>query len=148
VACPSAGTCYAVGWNGTILKTTDGATWVTLSSGTRQELIGVACPSASACFVVGGKGTILKTTDGATWVTQRSDNTYDLNGVACPSASTCYAVGNGPLGSGTILKTTDGATWATESYSPPGATPDPRSGESMYGVACPSASICYSSAAY
>jgi hypothetical protein len=121
---------------------------VTQSSDNTFDLNGVACPSASTCYAVGANGTILKTTDGATWVTQSSDDTHDLNNVACPSSSTCFAVGYGSLGSGMILKTTDGATWAAESYSPPGATPDPQTSEIMYGVACPSPSICYSAVAY
>jgi photosystem II stability/assembly factor-like uncharacterized protein len=69
--------CYAVGDSGTILKTTDGATWASQKSGI-YFVYGVACPSASTCYAVGDPGmssppadsVIFKTSDGATWTSR------------------------------------------------------------------------------
>jgi photosystem II stability/assembly factor-like uncharacterized protein len=69
VACPRPSTCVAVGWNSTILRSTDGGSiWHHQSSGTPNYLYGVACSRPSTCFAVGGRGTILRSTDGGnTW---------------------------------------------------------------------------------
>ena len=64
---PSTG--YAVGWNGTIKKTTDaGNTWVSQTSGTTQFLNSVffvSQGSSIAGYAAGTNGKIIKTTIGA-----------------------------------------------------------------------------------
>ena len=64
-----AGTGFAVGDTGTILKSTDaGATWTPLTSGTSNTLHGVYFLDPNQGVAVGDGGTILRTTDGgAAW---------------------------------------------------------------------------------
>jgi photosystem II stability/assembly factor-like uncharacterized protein len=58
---------YAVGNNGTILKTTDaGTTWSTVSSGTTYNLNSVCFPTPDIGYIVGAEsyfGIVMKTTD-------------------------------------------------------------------------------------
>src|SRR5206468_10994002 len=55
----------AVGWYGTILRTTDGGRhWIIQSSGTTNLLYGVSFVDANNGTVVGANGTILRTADG------------------------------------------------------------------------------------
>src|SRR3954453_1949161 len=72
-ACPTAGTCWAVGDRGTIVVTVDGGTeWTTQASGTTNNLNSISCVTASTCFAVGDKGgtsstgVVLATTNGGT----------------------------------------------------------------------------------
>lgn len=68
---------FAVGDSGTILKTTDGGeNWISLASGTNEQLNTVFCVNEDCCFVAGGRSTplsdtistILKSNDGGyTW---------------------------------------------------------------------------------
>jgi photosystem II stability/assembly factor-like uncharacterized protein len=94
-----------VGDDGTILRTTDGVTWVEQQSGTIGFLLGVSFTDTNTGTVVGTRGTILRTTDGGTtWTAQDSGTTFSLLGVSFTDANTGTAVGLG----GTILRTIDG----------------------------------------
>jgi len=113
----NASTGYAVGYAGTILKTTNGgANWVSQTSGTTDILNAVYFPvDAQTGYVVGGNpgSFILKTTNGgANWVSQTSGTTRDLYSVHFPvDAQTGYVTG----ASGTVLKTTNGgANWVSQ----------------------------------
>src|SRR5580700_299547 len=74
---------FAVGDNGTIVRTMDGgATWVQISSGTNAALNGASFAEANTGIAVGSAGAILRTTDGgATWIQLPSITTVALNGV-------------------------------------------------------------------
>src|SRR5690606_32273764 len=61
----------AVGDNGTILTSADGATWTSRTSGTTQILNGVAY-GGGMWVVVGTGGTILTSTNGTTWTSRTS----------------------------------------------------------------------------
>jgi photosystem II stability/assembly factor-like uncharacterized protein len=119
VACPHLSTCVAAGFDGTILRSTDGGrTWRRQPSSTSDILDGVACPRPSTCVAVGMMGTIVRSTNGGSiWSRQPSGTTNNylnnfLGAVACPSPSTCVAVGGSTRRSGTILRSTDGGrTW-------------------------------------
>ncbi len=103
----------AVGWFGTILRTTDGgSTWVVQTSGTTDFLYGVSFTDATTGTAVGTGGTILRTTDGgSSWVSQSSGTTRVLFGVSFADATTGTAVGD----VGTILRTTDGgSSWVSQ----------------------------------
>jgi photosystem II stability/assembly factor-like uncharacterized protein len=103
---------YAVGNEGTILKTTNsGGTWVPCSSGTSFGLYSVDFPVADTGYAVGQAGTILKTTDA--W-SSYEDKTIPT--LSSPYLSVCFpenpdvgfVVGYG----GAILRTTNGGdTW-------------------------------------
>jgi photosystem II stability/assembly factor-like uncharacterized protein len=71
---------YAVGWNGTILKTINaGTNWTKLSSGTSNNLMSVCFTDANTGYAVGASGTILKTVNGGTnWTLQTSGAIGDL----------------------------------------------------------------------
>jgi photosystem II stability/assembly factor-like uncharacterized protein len=107
---------FAVGEQGNILRTTNGVSWSTISSGTPNTLLSIQFPTAAVGYAVGISGTIIKTTSGGTaWLTLPGSGfvtSQDLHGVFFTDAITGWVVGN----SGTILKTTDGGTiWATQS---------------------------------
>ena len=106
---------YAVGWQGTILKTTDGGTnWVNQNSGVLNDAYSVYFPGdAQTGYVVYDWGIITKTTDGgANWVSQNSGTRNHLFSVHFPiDSQTGYAVGF----AGTILKTNNGGVnWTTQ----------------------------------
>ena len=63
---------YAVGQEGTIIKTTDqGNSWKILKSGTTNYLYSVYFLNPDTGYAVGYGGTILKTTDGGNnWISQ------------------------------------------------------------------------------
>ena len=87
---------YAVGWLGTIIKTTDGGSnWSILNSGTLNYLSAVQFPlDAQTGYAVGNKGSILKTTNnGATWVGQFSDSLHFFSSICFPvDAQTGYVI--------------------------------------------------------
>ncbi|MBV9281153.1 MAG: hypothetical protein JOZ41_13815 [Chloroflexi bacterium] len=55
VACPAVTACVAVGGNGSIATTTDGAQrWTHRTSGTTADLSNVVCPDRTICYAIGG----------------------------------------------------------------------------------------------
>jgi photosystem II stability/assembly factor-like uncharacterized protein len=106
VSCPTLGTCFVVGQNGLILKTTNGGnTWsqVDLSNGSAAlanfNLTAISCPTTLLCYITGNQGLILETTNGGqTFQTQYEtvNGNLTFNDVACQSSGTpaCVAVGN------------------------------------------------------
>ena len=105
---------WAVGINGTILKTTDGGTtWAPQTSGTTADIEDVHFTDVNTGWAVGINGTILKTTDGGTtWAPQTSGTTTNLYGVSFTAPDTLWVVGGAVGGAGVIRKTTDGgASW-------------------------------------
>lgn len=113
-----ASTGYAVGWRGTIQKTTNGgANWSKQQSKTRENLLAVYFPTDNSTgYAVGVDGVIVKTTNGGSnWTKQTSGTTNNLQTVHFPvDATTGYAGG----ASSTILKTTDGgSTWSALPFS-------------------------------
>ncbi len=95
---------YAVGGNGTILKTTDGGpNWSPLASGTTATLHALHFPTDAATgYAAGSNGTILRTDDGgATWTQDNSATLKTLRALHFPlSSEVGYAAGD----AGTILK--------------------------------------------
>jgi photosystem II stability/assembly factor-like uncharacterized protein len=122
---PEANLGYAVGNNGTILKTiTGGVTWDSMPSGTTVPLNSVYFTDAITGYAVSW-GTILKTINGGTnWSETPVQAEVCLNSVFFPDANTGYIVGtyNDPFLmyiSGYILKTTDGGiTWTQLPFEP------------------------------
>src|SRR5262249_22138387 len=103
----------AVGFQGIILRTTDGGeTWTLRTSTTPNDLYGVSFVDANIGIAVGHAGTMRRTLDGgATWTQQNSPTSNPLRAVLLVDVNTGTAVGF----SGTILRTTDsGDTWTLQ----------------------------------
>jgi len=106
---------YAVGDNGTIIKTIDGGDiWLPKISGTNYTLASVYFPSADTGYIVGYDvalgHVILKTNDsGGNWITLTSgfENEVALKSVYFTSNDVGYAVGN-PINYVAMIKTIDG----------------------------------------
>ena len=99
-------TLFAVGQNGTIIKTTDGGdNWSVLLSGMDEDLFSVDFEDAQNGWAVGYGGTILHTIDGGiNWGKQPTGISEQLQSVHFVNAATGWAVGQ----NGSVLKTTDG----------------------------------------
>jgi photosystem II stability/assembly factor-like uncharacterized protein len=109
---PDKYTGYTVGYNGKILKTTNGMDWESQGSGTTNWLNSVHFCIVNTGYIVGDSGIILKTIDGGiNWITQNSGTVSDLNSVYCTDENLGHTVGD----NGIILKTTDGGVnWIPE----------------------------------
>ncbi|HEX5001746.1 MAG TPA: YCF48-related protein [Bacteroidia bacterium] len=102
---------YAVGQNGTIIKTIDGGiNWIAQSSGLNAELFDVCFVSTDTGYIVGRNGTILKTTDGGMlWGSISTGTNQDFTSVFSVGIDLFVTGYNG-----TVLKSSDnGVTWAT-----------------------------------
>ena len=106
---------FAVGWYGTILKSTDGGeTWESQESDTWYHLFGVHFVTTLSGWAVGELGTILTTVNGgAEWRTQRSGTSEWLYSVDFLDESVGWVAGS----EGAILKTIDGGG-STSSFVP------------------------------
>ncbi|MBL7859709.1 MAG: VCBS repeat-containing protein [Cyclobacteriaceae bacterium] len=103
-------TAFAVGTNGTAIKTINaGTSWTNLISGTTNTLWNVFFTNTNTGYIVGNLGLILKTTNsGSTWSTLITGTTEHLYAISFPSDNIGYAVGN----NGAIIKTTNaGTSW-------------------------------------
>ena len=85
--------------------------WITLTSGTSQNLSAVQFLDAQTGYSAGAGGTVIKTTNGGNnWTTLNTGSSVELRGVHFFNPSTGLVCGY----SGTILRTTDGGgNWAT-----------------------------------
>jgi photosystem II stability/assembly factor-like uncharacterized protein len=106
---------YAVGENGTILKSADtGKTWIyqtSENSGLPRIWSSVYFTDPNNGFVVGQRGLIMQDSNGdSTWGWQTSWTSQFLNSVYFTDAHTGFVVGD----SGIILKTTDGGNGVNE----------------------------------
>ncbi len=124
-------TCYAVGRNGTIVMTSDLASWTKLTSNATGMLNSISCTSTTACVATGQNGTV-DVLAGTTWTaTTGSAGGAYLAGVTCLNATTCTTVGR----NGVTLATTDGTSWTQQAGG--GTT------QQINGMSCPSASACF-----
>jgi photosystem II stability/assembly factor-like uncharacterized protein len=106
-------TCWSVGDDGTIQKTTDrGITWESQNSGTSNVLNSTYFANEITGWAVGQYGTILNTTDGGSeWKSQTSGTSNNLQSVYFIDSNVGWTVGR----SGTILKTINsGSTWESQ----------------------------------
>lgn len=149
VACPTAGTCEAVGYadvgaseEGFVVTITDGIPGsVQLTDA--YQLSGVACATASTCYAVGvspsGEGVVVPITDGRVGGLWYASGTEALHAIACPTPGTCEAVGwdtdsSAPQGVvGAVVTLTDGA---------PGEPAYVPGTDYLWGVACPASGTC------
>ena len=97
-----------VGKNGTIVRSTNGTSWATVTSGISDELEDAAY-GAGRYIVTGANGRILTSTDaGVTWTNVTSGTTADLSGATFLNGRFCA---NGDLG--LLLTSTNGTTWTS-----------------------------------
>jgi photosystem II stability/assembly factor-like uncharacterized protein len=127
-------TCYAVGYGGTIVTTTNLTTWSTMTSGTTEPLIGITCLSATSC-VADGEGGTIDVLNGTTWTpstTTLGSSAY-LAGVTCLTANDCYSVGK----QGVTLNYDSTNVSSTVTQQAGGGTT-----QTMDSISCTSASTC------
>jgi photosystem II stability/assembly factor-like uncharacterized protein len=109
---------WAVGWNGTIINTTDGGEhWVTQTSGVLNDLNSVFFISATAGWAVGWLGAVINTTDGGdSWNRKISGTNCPLWSVFFTSETNGWIVGG--CSEGLIFHTTNGGiTWTVQTSS-------------------------------
>ena len=118
------GQLVVVGDGGTVLTSSPGVSWRSVTSGVSVNLRNVTY-AAGAYYAVGELGTILTSTSGTSWSQLTSPTTTNLQGIAS-SGSLWVAVGDvgtnsgtGAVG-GTILISSDGVNWEDDS---PGGLP-------------------------
>jgi len=102
---------WTVGYNGTVLHTTNGGdTWIPESSGTTYSLYDAAFTNNDNGWIVGEYGTILHTTDGGqNWILQQNVTTEYLSAVFFIDVYNGWIVG----AQGILLHTIDGGiTWS------------------------------------
>lgn len=133
---------YAIGGNGTIVRTKNGgATWTTMTGGNDAIMKGIHFFDPSFGVVVGNRGTVMRSSDsGKTWARSTSgiDTTEDLRSVHFPTRNIGYAVSS----SGKLFKTTNGGTtWS-------GSIIDAVNGSSFYSVFFTDASTGYAAGSY
>jgi photosystem II stability/assembly factor-like uncharacterized protein len=146
VACRTVAACVAVGGNGSIATTDDGAQhWTHHASGTTANLSTVTCSDRTNCYALGsfpndGQTVFLATVNGGkTWQqpsshlpTRPGQSVHDL---ICPSVATCLGAVVAYPNVSLLLRTTDsGRTWRMVNV--------PRL-QFVVVAACATASICY-----
>jgi hypothetical protein len=170
VACTSTSNCWVAGdyyhpassyVTQTLIEHWNGASWSIVSSpntsGTQSNALnGVSCGSASECWAVGDhladsgpEQALMERWDGSSWAIATPANTdititNDLLGLTCASASECWGVGySGYPYQQALIEKWDGSSWTVAS-SADFFSPGPIFGYQLNGVACASASECWS----
>ena len=102
----------AVGENGVVYRTTDGATWLQRTSGFSEDLLSVSFPTQWRAFACGENGRIVWSNDyGETWDSLPSGTTADLHDICFVDIMNGWAVGD----SGKILGSSDGGvSWTPQ----------------------------------
>ncbi len=99
----------AVGANGTILRSTDGATWTAPASGTTNPLNDVTF-AGGTYYAVGNYGTLLTSSDGTTWTPTSTLTSHHLQYIGQLDGR-LFAAGGG----GTVVSAGAGSAWSTTS---------------------------------
>ena len=98
---------YAGGAYGSLFKSTDGANWSRVNTGSVEDVRGISFANASEGVIVGTSGSI-SMFNGTSWKAQSSATfTNDFYGVQMLDSKTAWAVGS----EGTIVKY-NGTTWS------------------------------------
>ncbi|MBL8917536.1 MAG: hypothetical protein JNJ54_01635 [Myxococcaceae bacterium] len=97
---------YVVGEGGTILRSTDRATFSRVRLSTTVELVSVWGTGLSI-WAVGPAGTLLRTKDGSTWAPVTAPTRADLSDIWGVGADVFLATASGQA----FLSSDDGATW-------------------------------------
>lgn len=102
---------WAVGANGAILRTVDGSTWTSVTSGVAVQLNAVHFITAQVGFAAGASGTLLKSTNsGATWTAQTwfGAGTDTINAITSCEQSFVFFGGTTSGAAGFIYQSIDG----------------------------------------
>lgn len=155
ISCPTPGLCVAVGLEGQILSSTNPlggpAAWRQVQlpgAPIDRNLLGVSCPSAGLCVTGNSVNTLFTSTDptgpAGKWIGAQGGSTVQITALDCPSPSQCIAIDN----NADVLTSTDptggSASWTFTNLLP-FPFPDEDDGveaNGMFGVSCPSASLC------
>lgn len=121
----------AVGDNGSLATSVDGATWTSQNTGTAAHLGGVAygdiwspfpVPFAGKAYiVVGSAGTILYSTNGANWTQVATTHTCNLNDVAWNGSRFAAVATRSSASQPNVLVSFDGFDWEPTTF--PTGTP-------------------------
>jgi hypothetical protein len=158
VSCVSQSLCVAVGDdaeeirpgptdNGEIVSSTNplGGAWGRVSMpGAQGPLYGVSCPSSALCVSGNLLGNLVISTNptgaASAWTTTDGGGAVQITAADCPSTSQCVAVDN----NGDVLTSTDPTggpgEWTFTNVVPFSIPATEANG--MFGVSCPSASLC------
>ncbi|MCC5952647.1 MAG: S-layer homology domain-containing protein [Acidimicrobiia bacterium] len=116
VASNHLGVWVAVGFEGTILRSTDGINWASVSSGTTQILWDIAHDGNGTMVAVGGgNGTVRRSTNTTTWSAVSTPTDLTLLGVAHDRLGRWLAVGS----TGVAITSTDGTSWFSRTTNSP-----------------------------
>jgi len=87
---------YAVGNDGTIIKTSDaGDNWETVSSGTTEDLYSIGFSGQDTGYIAAGSGTVLHTYNGGdSWMVVSIGNTHTLNDIHVHTKDTVWVAGS------------------------------------------------------
>ncbi|MGA2470010.1 MAG: hypothetical protein ABSG64_04895 [Solirubrobacteraceae bacterium] len=139
ISCPSVSFCVAIdGPNGDVQTSTDptggaGAWHVADVDGT-THLSAVSCPSSALCVATDQAGDVVTSTNptggAGAWKVEHIDGSIELFDVSCASSTLCVATDQG----GDVLTTRSPAIADDWTVTP--------LGHSLWGVACPSISLC------
>ena len=131
ISCPSATVCFAIGYSGKILTTSNGGSTWTQQAPT-SFMNAISCASAFACVAVGDSGLVMWTSNGGSnWQSLTINSGNFLSGVSCPaSTAICFAVGF----AGSILRTPDGGQTWTALLS--------HTTNDLFSVSCPIGTFC------
>jgi photosystem II stability/assembly factor-like uncharacterized protein len=108
------GPAWAIGNDGTIIRTTDGNIWNQVSSGTTADLYAIAGLDFTTLYIAGESGTILKSTNGGlTWSPKQSGTTRTLRAISISKSGAHTVLIAAGLG-GTVLRSTNaGDSWCS-----------------------------------
>lgn len=107
---------WAVGANGAIIRTVDGASWVAITSGVATQLNAVHFITAQVGFAAGASGTLLKSVDGgATWTVETwfGAGTDTINAITSCEQSFVFFGGTTSAPAGFLYMSIDGGDTAS-----------------------------------
>ncbi len=154
ISCASAGLCVAVGDEGEIVSSTQplggaGAWGEAQLPGAPIDrfLLGVDCPTAGLCVTGNTVNTLFTSTNptggAGAWAPAQGKSTVQITDVDCPSPTQCVAIDN----NGDVLTSTNptggAAAWTIQNVLPyTEGQKDMLNPNGMFGISCPSASLC------
>ena len=152
ISCPSPALCVAVGDEGAIVSSTNPfggpAAWKQVElpgSPIDRNLFGISCPTGELCVSGNTIGKLLVTTaptgDTSAWSSTQSGATVQITATDCLSATRCVVVDNNGNAFTSTNPTGGQRDWTFTNILPyPGV--DETAANHMFGVSCPSISLC------